>query len=140
MMKQTIIVAVALLLSACATGSNLGPTYTYEEIEVVNNSKEPIRNLTIRVTDSADVSASGEVFSCENIIALGVCSQRFTLRRYKEGAFSVDWVSGDSDRQTAEIAARVPAYSAPGIPLRAVFSISPEGVMTAYFEQNTPFR
>jgi hypothetical protein len=118
MMKQTIIVAVALLLSACATGSNLGPTYTYEEIEVVNNSKEPIRNLTIRVTDSADVSASGEVFSCENIIALGVCSQRFTLRRYKESAFSIDWVSGDSDRQIAEIAVKVPAYSSPGIPMR----------------------
>ena len=33
MKKQIIIVAVALLLSACATGSNLAPTYAYNEIQ-----------------------------------------------------------------------------------------------------------
>ena len=138
MMKQTIIVAVALLLSACATGSNLGPTYIYEEIEVVNNSKEPIRDLTIRVAGSGD--GSDKVFSCENIIALGICQQRFTRLRYKEGGFIADWVSGDSDRQTADIALRVPAYSSPGIPASVVFTISSEGVMSAYFKQYTPLR
>ena len=130
--------AVALLLSACATGSNLGPTSVYEEIEVVNNSKQPIRNLTIRVAGSGD--GSDRVFSCENIIALGICQKRFTRLRYKEGGFIVDWVSGDNDRQTAEIGVEVPAYSSPGIPLSVVFSISPEGVMTAHFEQKTPLR
>lgn len=138
MMKQTIIVAFALLFSASATAANLGPTYTFEEIEVVNNSKQPIRNLTIRVAGSGD--GSDRVFSCENIIALGICQQRFSRLRYKEGGFIVDWVPGDSDRQTAEIGVKVPAYSSPGIPLSVVFSISPEGAMTAKFKQNTPLR
>jgi len=134
MMKETIIVAVALLLSACATGSNLGPSYVYEEIFVENNSKQPIRNLTIRVAGSGD--GAEKVFSCENIIPLGKCQGRFTQRPYKEGRFIVDWVSADSDRQTADIEVKVPAYSSPGTPLRVVFPISPEGVMSAYFERS----
>lgn len=138
MKKETLIVVTALLLSACATGSNLGPTYTYEEIEVVNNSKQPISNLTIRVAGSGD--GSDRVFSCESIIALGICQQRFSRLRYKEGGFVADWVAGDSGRQTAEIGVEVPAYSSPGVPLSVEFSISPEGVMTAEFKQKTPFR
>jgi hypothetical protein len=138
MMKETIIVAVALLLSACATGSNLGPAYVYEEIVVVNNSKQPIRNLTIRVAGSGD--GSEKILSCENIIALGICQERFTQRRYKGGGFIVDWVSGDSDRQTADIEAEVSAYSSPGTPLRVVFTISREDVISAYFERSWRFR
>ena len=131
MKKETIIVTVALLLSACATGTNHAPTYTYNEIMVINNSKESIRSLTVTTAES------GGIFSCENIAALGVCSDRFTRRRYKEGAFSVDWVFGDSVRQTNEVGVEVPAYSSPGVPLRAVLEISPQGVMSAYFEQNS---
>jgi hypothetical protein len=47
MMKETIFVAVVLVLSACAagtTGTNYGPLYTYNEVLVINNSQELIRN------------------------------------------------------------------------------------------------
>jgi hypothetical protein len=132
MMKQTIIVAVALLLSACATGSNHAPTYTYDEIQVINNSKESIRSLTVTTAES------GGIFSCENIAPLGVCSDRFTRRRYKEGAFSVDWVFGDSVRQTNEVGIKVPAYNSPGIPLLVVLEISEQGELSAYFKQVSP--
>ena len=138
MMKQTFLMAVALLFSAVATAANLGPTYTFVEIEVVNDSKQPIRDLTIRVAGSGD--GSDRVFSCESIIALGICQKRFSRVRYKEGGFVADWVAGDSDRKTAEIGVKVPAYSSPGIPLSVEFSISPEGEMTAEFKQNTPLR
>jgi hypothetical protein len=132
MKKQTIIVAVALLLSACATGSNHAPTYTYDEIQVINNSKESIRSLTVTTAES------GGIFSCENIAPLGVCSDRFTRRRYKEGAFSVDWVFGDSVRQTNEVGIKVPAYNSPGIPLLVVLEISEQGELSAYFKQVSP--
>jgi hypothetical protein len=138
MMKQIRILAVALLFSASASAANLGPTYTFEEIEVVNNSKQPISDLTIRVAGSDD--GSDRVFSCESIIALGICQKRFSRVRYKEGGFVVDWVAGDSDRKTAEIGVKVPAYSSPGIPLSLEFSISAEGEMTAKFKQHTPLR
>ena len=130
MMNQTIIVTVALLLSACATGSNHAPKYTYDQIMVINNSKESIQNLTITSADS------GGIFSCENIAALGICTKQYGRRSYKEGAFSVDWVFGDSVRQTNEVGIKVPAYNSPGVPLIFVLEISPEGVMSAYFKQD----
>lgn len=133
MMKETIIVAVALLLSACATGSNHAPKYTYNEIMVINNSQESIQNLKISSVDSSNF------FSCENIAALGVCLDRFSPRRYKEGAFGVDWVFGDSVRQTSEVGIGVPAYFTSGLALRVVLTISPEGTLSTSFEQETKF-
>ena len=132
MKKETIIVTVVLLLSACATGTNHAPTYTYNEIMVINNSKESIQNLTVTTAES------GSIFSCENIAPLGVCSNRFARRRYTQNPFSVDWVFGDSARQTIEVGVKVPAYNSPGVPLRAVLEISEQGDISAYLEQITP--
>ena len=129
MKKEFVIASVALLLSACATGSNRGPTYSYEQIEVVNNSEKPIRDMTVRAT------GTDHVFNCESIIPLGVCQSRFAARRFKEGSFSIDWVFGDSAAQTSEIEAAVPAYNSPGTPLTVMIEISPEGVITVYFKQ-----
>jgi hypothetical protein len=131
MKKELLIVVFALLLSACATGSNREPSYSYSEFQVINNSNKSIRNLTVRSAES------GDVFSCENIAPLGICQERFALRRYKKGAFSVDWVFGDSARQTNEVGIEVPAYNSPGVPLSAVLEISPEGTMSAYFKQES---
>ena len=134
MKKVTINVAATLLLSACATGSNYAPTYTYNEFLVINNSKELIQNVTVKSADT-DI-----VFSCESIAPLGICQDRFTRRRYKEGPFSIDWVFGDSVRQTNEVGIQVPGYNSPGIPLRAVLEISPEGAIKAYFKRDSKGR
>ncbi len=97
MNRETIVVAGTLLLSACATGSNYAPTYTYNEFLVINNSQELIQNVTVKSADT------DRVLSCESIAPLGICSDRFARRRYKEGAFSIDWVFGGSVRQTNEV-------------------------------------
>jgi len=131
MKKVTINVAAVLLLSACATGSNYAPTYTYNEFRVINNSKELIKNVTVK---SADTDS---VLQCESIAPLGICQQRFTPRRYKEGPFSIDWVFGGSVRQTSELGIEVPAYNSPGAPLRAVLEISPQGEIKAYFRRDS---
>lgn len=133
MMKGIIFGAVVLVLSACASGKNLGPTYTYNELLVVNNSQQPIRGLTISVADG------NHVYSCDDIAALRVCSKRFGRHRYTQAPFSVAWAFGNNERQTNEVEIKVPAYSSTGIALRAVFEISPQGTISAYFEQITPF-
>jgi hypothetical protein len=133
MKKETIIVTVALLLSACATGSNHAPRYTYNEIRVINNSQKSIQSLKVTTAES------GSIFSCENIAPLGICSDRFARRRYKEGAFRVDWAFGDSVRQTSEVGIKVPAYFSTGLALRVELKISPEGTLSASFDQETRF-
>jgi hypothetical protein len=134
MMKETIFAAVVLVLSACAAGTtrnNYGPIYTYNEVLIINNSQELIRNVTIRS------GGTGSVFSCDNIAALGVCSNRFGRRPYTSAPFSVEWVFGDSTRKTHEVGIKVPAYNSPSVPLRAVLEVSPQGEISAYFEQNS---
>jgi len=134
MMKGTIFLAVALLLSACATGSNHAPKYTYNEVLIINNSKELIQNVTIRSADNESF------FSCDNIAPLGICSNRFGRRSYKQDPFRVEWVFGNRAKQTEEVSVEVPAYSSPGVPLRGVLEVSPQGVITAYFKQSSKGR
>lgn len=134
MMKETIFVAVALLLSACATGTGQGPNYTYNQILIINNSKELIKNVTIR---SADADS---FFSCDNIAPLGICTNRFGRRPYRQRPFSIEWVFGDRVQQTDVVTLKVPAYDSTGVPLRGVIKISPQGSMSAYFEQNSGWR
>jgi hypothetical protein len=98
MKKATIMVAAVVLLSACASGSNYAPTYSYNEFRVINNSQESIRSLSVKTT------ATDIVLQCESIAPLGICQQRFAPRRYKESAFTIDWVFGDTVRQTSEVA------------------------------------
>jgi hypothetical protein len=134
MLKKYIIVVVALLLSACAAGSNYEPNYTYNEILIINNSKELIKEVSI------SSAAIGRSFSCGNIAPLGICSNKTGKRRYKEGPLQIDWVFGNRARQTDEFTLAVPAYFQPGLPLRGVLEISPQGEISAYFEQDSPMR
>lgn len=130
-MKGIIFLAVALLLSACATTSDHGPKYTYNEVLIINNSKELIKNVTIRSANN------DRFFSCENIAPLGVCSNRFGRRPYKQDPFNIEWVFGNRVQQAEKVTLKVPAYSSPGVPLRGVLEISPQGTISAYFEQNS---
>ena len=120
----------AFLLSACASGPSNGPAFTYSEIEVINNSAEPIHDMTITVT--------GAVTECGVIVALGLCSERFGRRKYTQAPFIVDWTFGNRPRQTDQIEIAVPAYNAPGNPLYVAFEISAEGTISASLVQKIP--
>lgn len=130
MKKNYLILMAGLLLSACATGYN--PTYHYNEILVVNNSRQLIQDVTI------SASESGRQFSCGNIAPLGICSDRFPRRRYEQNPIRISWVFGGSAGQTSEFVLEVPATMSTGLPLRGVLAISPKGEIAAYFEQEDP--
>ena len=132
MIRIALPVCALFLLSACASGPSNGPQYSYSEIEVSNNSEELIQQLTITMTDI------GAVTECGDIVALGLCSERFGRRTYNQTPFIVDWTFGDKPRQTDVIELAVPAYSAPGNALYVELEISPEGVISASLVQNIP--
>ena len=121
-----------LLLSACASDGDYSPSYTYNQILIVNNSKELIKeiNLVSEVT--------GRTFGCGNIAPLGICSNQSSPRRYREGPVRIDWVFGNNPRKVEELTPRVPAYFQPGLPLQIVLEISPTGRLSARFEQISP--
>ena len=131
MMKYYLLLALALLLSACATGSGQGPAYTYNQILIVNNSKELIQQVTI---SSAVNSRS---FSCGNIAPLGICSNRTGKSPFREGPFQIDSVVGNNAPRTDQLTLTVPAYFSTGLALQVVFEISAQGEISAHFEQIT---
>jgi hypothetical protein len=132
MMKTALPVCALFLLSACASGPGNGPHYTYSKIEVANNSEELIQQLTITMTDS------GAVTECGDIVALGLCSERFGRRSYNQTPFVVDWTFGGKPRQADVIELVVPAYNAPGNALYVELEISPEGMISASLVQKIP--
>lgn len=130
MMKPIYLVAVFLPLAACAV--TVGPTHTINEIVVVNNSRGLVRNVSIRDTEL------DRVFSCGNIAPFGICSNRFTRRRYRQNPIRIEWTLGETSRRSGEFVLEVPATLYPGLPLRGVLAISPRGEIAVYFEQDTP--
>jgi hypothetical protein len=129
-LRLALAVCAAFMLSACVSGPSNGPGFTYSEIEVSNNSNEPIQNMTITV--------AGTVTECGDIVALGICSERFGRRKYTQAPFIVDWTFGNKPRQTNEIEIPVPAYNAPGNPLYVALEISAEGTPSSSLIQKIP--
>lgn len=121
--------ALALQISACATGYQ--ETYIYEEIAVVNNSAQRVRDVVVRDT------GSGRVFNCGDIGPFGTCSNRVGKRRYERAAIEVSWTFGSAARRTEAFVIRVPATFYTSLALRGVLAIAPGGSISAYFEQNS---
>jgi len=129
-MKNYTILLLGLLLSACATGHE--PHYYYNEILIVNKSRVVIQDVTI----SAD--ETGRTFSCGNIAPLGICSNKIPQRRYMKSPITLAWVFGNTARQTEKFMLEVPTEMSDEFPLRGVLEISPQGSISAYFQQDTP--
>jgi hypothetical protein len=131
MLKNYILLTLALLLSACASGSGGGPPYIYNQILIVNNSKELIQEVTV------SSAVNGRSLSCGNIAPLGICSNKTGKRHFKEGQFQIDWVFGNNAPRTVQLTLTVPAYYTTGLALQVVFEISPQGEISTHFEQDS---
>lgn len=127
MIKNHTILMLGILLTACATVKQ--PRYFYNEILIVNNSRDLIQDVKI------SASATGQAFSCGNIAPLGICANKLPSRPYLENPIRIDWMLGNTARQSNEFVLEVPATLDSGSPLRGVLEISPRGSISAYFEQ-----
>ena len=128
---KTVLAALAstIVLSACAGGYT--PRYYINEVQVYNNSREPVRDVTIR--------AGERIFGCGNIAPLGICGDRFGRRDYQAGTIEVEWTLGNGAPRRQSLEARVPAYFTKGIPLRGILEIDPQGEVSTRFDQDPQF-
>lgn len=120
----------ALLVSGRAMAYQ--PNYIFNEILVVNNSNETIRNVTLRD------EKSGQVYECGDIAPLGICSNRFGKRRYAQNPIQIEWAFGGNTSRVDEFVIQPPAYHVVSISMIAVLEISEQGTIEAYFDQDTP--
>ncbi len=129
-MKKLSVLITGLILSSCTTSYN--SDYSYNEILIVNNSNVLVQDVTISAGET------GRRFSCGNIAPRGICSDKFPARRYMRSPVRIAWVFGNTAQQTEAFVLEVPATFATAFPLRGVLKISPEGSISAYFEQDKP--
>ncbi len=130
MIKNYTLLMLGILLSACATVN--APQYFYNEILIINKSRELIQDVKI------SVSETGREFSCGNIAPRGICSNKIPSRQYMKNPIRIAWVFGSTARQTNEFVLEVPATMDTAVPLRGVLEISPQGSIAAWFEQGSP--
>jgi hypothetical protein len=118
-----------LMLLSCATMS--GPTYTYNEVVVLNQSRAPVRDVLISATES------GRVFSCGNIAPRGICSNKFPPQPYQGSPIQIAWViSGRRHNKTIEL--ELPKSFVAELPMRGVLVIDGQGAIKAYLQQEPP--
>lgn len=130
-MKRNLILLLFCAIGAgCAGGYN--PQYQVNEIVVVNNSDQALRDVSIRAGD--------RVFSCDNVAPLGICSDRFPRRNYQGDTIEIEWALGNGARQSERLEVEVPSTFITGLALRGVLEVSPQGQVDAHFEQESPFR
>jgi len=128
MKKNYLFVTLGLMLSSCAI--SFEPQYFYNEILVINKSRVLIQDVSV------SAEATGRSFSCGNIAPLGICSNKIPKRRYMKSPITIAWVFGNTARQTDEFVLEVPAAMSTDYPLRGVLEISPQGSISAYFQQD----
>ncbi len=131
-MKKAIHVCVVLAVTACA--SRTQPEYSINEVLLVNNSSQLLREVTVIVP------ATRRSFGCGSVAPRGVCGNKIPSRRYEANPIQVEWTFGNRSRSTDEFVIPVPTAFSTGFPLRAVLAVSPDGAIEAYFEQDTPFK
>lgn len=131
-MKKLIIATAALVMASCA--STYKPMYSVNEVLLVNNSREILREVSVTVPNT------GRSFSCGNVAPFGICGTRLPARRYESNPIQVEWTFGNRSRSSDEFVVPVPATFATGKPLRAVLAVSEDGAMSAYFEQESSLK
>ena len=130
MHNKSLFLVFVLLVSACAT--NYQPAYRYDGIHVVNDSAKTLGNVTIEDT------AYGREFSCGDIAPFGICSLRFSQRRYERNMVRIGWSFGDATRQTEEVRFGIPITFVRSITLRGIVTVESDGSISTFAEQNTP--
>ena len=130
-MRSLFVFTIACLITACA--SNYQPTYYYNEIRVLNNSSQSLRNLSIRVP------ATGAEFSCGNVAPRGLCSNRFGARKYRYNPIQIEWGYGKNPIKTQEFTVPVPATFSLGVKIQGVVEVRDTGELQVYFEQESGF-
>jgi len=127
------IARLALLVYLPAGCASLqSPSYTYNEIVIVNQARSPLRDVALTDTES------GRMFSCGNIAPRGICSNKFPPRPYRASPVQIDWMIGDGARHSKTIELTLPPSFVTGPPLRGVLVITAQGQITAYLQQAVP--
>ncbi len=126
-MKKLIVLILSCLSVACIRGYN--PTYSFNQIQVVNLSGTAIEDV------SASVAGTAKNISCEKVVKNAICSDYFGKRAYPQQGIELSWIHGDGSRKSDVQSPPIPSFYIPAIPLRLVHEINEAGSVKASYQQ-----
>ena len=128
-MKKIIIITAAVLAVSCATGYE--PEYRYNQLRILNNSDQPIRNLTIQDRNIE------QRLECGNLTAFGFCQHPIPKRRYQGLPMDVSWVTSDGTTKSQSVVAASKGPYTPGTPIQVELNFAKDGSLSGVVEQQS---
>ena len=129
-MKYLTLLIAGALIAGCAT--TYSPRYYFKQVDVVNLTGAPLKDLSWKVV------GSGKQMTCEEVAPNRICTDYFPRRHYPRAGIELNWIDADGKAQSAILNPAVPAYFYTSLPLSIFIEIDPEGTLRAYYRQDTP--
>lgn len=131
-MKQLLMILLAGLSTACATGYS--PAYYFNQMQVVNLTGSAISEVRL------SIAGTMKTLSCDRVANNAICDERMGARRYPQQAIELNWVDAQGARKSEQLTPAIPAYFVSAFPLRVIVEVLENGTAKAYFEQDEPGR
>lgn len=127
-MKTLLLLALCLMISACATGMNLSPTYSYVKIVAANLTGEDITNLKI------EVGPGGKVLKCAEVKNNELCQERINPLVYPQEVVQISYQTADGMQKSTQVDPQFGANLTPDAPLDLMLDIQADGSVDASFK------
>lgn len=133
-MKALTLVALCVVITACASGSGgYQPRYYYSNIEIANLTGETLRNVKV------ELSPGGDTLECAELTNNRICDQRFAKRRYPDVEIVLSWESASGEAMSAREKPLLEATLVPSLALRVMMDINADGSVKFYMKQDDQF-
>lgn len=129
MMKRLIFVVLFIVISGCAVITPPPDDYFFNEIIVLNNSKEAVKNVSVRVDKTK------MVFRCGYIAPKGECSNRFPKRKYMGNPIMLKWTFQNKEYSSDQFILRIPDDFKRDKLIKGVLEINEIGSIRPYLKQ-----
>ena len=117
------------LLSSCAS---ISEPYYYNEIVVLNNTRQLIPHVVIRA------EKTNRMFGCRNIAPAAKCSNKTTKKEIKNSKLKITWTYNGVERTTGNFKIKIPQHIHKSIPMRGVLALQSDGTVKFWLEQDKP--
>jgi hypothetical protein len=129
-MKKLNLLALCLMISACANIGDYEPRYYYSSIVVANLTGATISEVKV------EVGPGGQTVACAEVTNDELCQQRFPRRPYPEQTVQLSYQTGAGEAQSKQMNPAIPITLDVGNTIRLMLDIHADGSVKAYFKED----
>ena len=128
-MKKTGLLLISFL-SLGSVSAGYSPTYTFNQLQIVNLSATAITDVSLRI------GGSDRVLRCDRVATNAVCDSYYGNRTYPQQVNELSWTDADGTQKSENISPKIAAYESPSLPMRVVVEVREDGLVKTIFEQD----